>query len=137
MTAFHPYPALGFPTAERLVPTHSYVSLEWSNSSKTANLSAERRGPPICYPSVGCLPGDSAKAIVSAKPTEANSSGKGTGGSIPAVVLLRNVMGIDSLLMGFALDDDGAHSPNEEFEQRCFHRGIHSHVRLLAKFAGG
>jgi len=62
---------------------------------------------------------------------------KGTGGSIPAVVLLRNVLGIDSLLMGFALDDDGAHSPNEKFEQRCFHHGIRSHVRLLAKFARG
>jgi acetylornithine deacetylase/succinyl-diaminopimelate desuccinylase-like protein len=62
---------------------------------------------------------------------------KGTGGSIPAVVLLRNVLGIDSLLMGFALDEDGAHSPNEKFEQRCFHHGIRSHVRLVAKFAGG
>jgi acetylornithine deacetylase/succinyl-diaminopimelate desuccinylase-like protein len=62
---------------------------------------------------------------------------KGTGGSIPAVVLLRNVLGIDSLLVGFALDEDGAHSPNEKFEQRCFHHGIRSHIRLLAKFAGG
>jgi len=62
---------------------------------------------------------------------------KGTGGSIPAVVLLCNVLGIDSLLMGFALDEDGARSPNEKFEQRCFHHGIRSHVRLLAKFADG
>jgi acetylornithine deacetylase/succinyl-diaminopimelate desuccinylase-like protein len=62
---------------------------------------------------------------------------KGSGGSIPVVVSLRNVLGVDSLLMGFALDEDGAHSPNEEFEQRCFHHGVRSHVRLLAKFAGG
>jgi hypothetical protein len=27
------------------------------------------------------------------------------------------------------------HSPNEKFEQRCFHHGIRSHIRLLAKFA--
>ncbi len=61
----------------------------------------------------------------------------GTGGSIPVVVSLRNVLGIDTLLMGFGLDDDQIHSPNEKFEQGCFHHGIRSHVRLLAKFAGG
>jgi acetylornithine deacetylase/succinyl-diaminopimelate desuccinylase-like protein len=62
---------------------------------------------------------------------------KGSGGSIPVVVSLRTVLGIDSLLMGFALDEDRAHSPNEKFGQRCFYHGIRSHIRLLAKFAGG
>jgi acetylornithine deacetylase/succinyl-diaminopimelate desuccinylase-like protein len=60
----------------------------------------------------------------------------GSGGSIPVVMSLRRVLGIDSLLMGFGLDDDQVHSPNEKFEQRCFHHGIRSHIRLLAKFAG-
>jgi acetylornithine deacetylase/succinyl-diaminopimelate desuccinylase-like protein len=59
----------------------------------------------------------------------------GCGGSIPVVVSLKKVLGIDTLLMGFGLDDDQIHSPNEKFEQRCFHHGIRSHVRLLAKFA--
>jgi acetylornithine deacetylase/succinyl-diaminopimelate desuccinylase-like protein len=61
----------------------------------------------------------------------------GSGGSIPVVTSLHTVLGIDSLLMGFGLDDDHVHSPNEKFEQRCFHHGIRSHARLLAKFAGG
>jgi acetylornithine deacetylase/succinyl-diaminopimelate desuccinylase-like protein len=60
----------------------------------------------------------------------------GSGGSIPVVTSLRTILGIDSLLMGFGLDDDQVHSPNEKFEQRCFHHGIRSHARLLAKFAG-
>lgn len=60
----------------------------------------------------------------------------GSGGSIPVVSSLRRVLGIDSLLMGFGLDDDQVHSPNEKFEQRCFHHGIRSHVRLLGRFGG-
>ncbi len=60
----------------------------------------------------------------------------GSGGSIPVVASLKTELGIDSLLIGFGLDDDQVHSPNEKFEQTCFHRGIRSHARLLAALAG-
>ena len=59
----------------------------------------------------------------------------GSGGSIPVVESLRRLLGLDSLLMGFGLNDDQVHSPNEKFELRCFHKGMRSHARLLAALA--
>jgi acetylornithine deacetylase/succinyl-diaminopimelate desuccinylase-like protein len=61
----------------------------------------------------------------------------GSGGSIPVVESLRRLLGIDTLLMGFGLDDDQVHSPDEKFELRCFHRGMRSHARLLERLAAG
>ncbi len=60
----------------------------------------------------------------------------GSGGSIPVVESLHRLLGMDSVLMGFGLDDDQVHSPNEKFEWRCFHKGLRSHARLLGKLAG-
>jgi len=60
----------------------------------------------------------------------------GSGGSIPVVESMRRLLGVDSLLLGFGLDDDQVHSPNEKFEWRCFHKGLRSHARLLGKLAG-
>ena len=61
----------------------------------------------------------------------------GSGGSIPVVEMMKTVLGLDSLLVGFGLNDDQVHSPNEKFEMRCFHKGSRSHVRLLAALAAG
>jgi acetylornithine deacetylase/succinyl-diaminopimelate desuccinylase-like protein len=60
----------------------------------------------------------------------------GCGGSVPVVESLRRLLGLDTLLMGFGLDDDQVHSPNEKFEVKCFEKGARSHARLLAKLAG-
>jgi len=57
----------------------------------------------------------------------------GMGGSIPAVGAIREHLGIDSILMGFGLDDDRVHAPDEKFELRCFLNGMLSHAALLAK----
>jgi acetylornithine deacetylase/succinyl-diaminopimelate desuccinylase-like protein len=60
----------------------------------------------------------------------------GCGGSIPVVSQLKDILGLDTVLMGFGLDDDQVHSPNEKFEMRCLLGGTRSHARLLAKLAG-
>ena len=60
----------------------------------------------------------------------------GCGGSIPVVESLYRLLGIDTLLMGFGLEDDGVHSPNEKFEWRCFQHGMRAHIRLLDQLSG-
>jgi hypothetical protein len=42
------------------------------------------------------------------------------GGSIPIVTDLREKLGVDSLLLGWGLDDDNAHAPNEKFSLADF-----------------
>ncbi len=61
----------------------------------------------------------------------------GMGGSIPVVEMFKRVLGLDSLMLGFGLDDDQIHSPNEKFELRCFRHGMRSHARFLGALSAG
>jgi acetylornithine deacetylase/succinyl-diaminopimelate desuccinylase-like protein len=57
------------------------------------------------------------------------------GGSIPVVSTFQRVLGIPTLLAGFARDDDAFHSPNEKYDVQCFHKGMRSWARILAGLA--
>jgi len=54
-----------------------------------------------------------------------------TGGSIPVVGSLKSLLGLDTVLVGFGLDDDRVHSPNEKFELDCFRLGMRTHAHLI------
>jgi len=57
------------------------------------------------------------------------------GGSIPVVNSFSQMLGIDTLLMGWGQDDDNLHSPNEKFSLEDFHRGIKSSCCLWDEIA--
>jgi acetylornithine deacetylase/succinyl-diaminopimelate desuccinylase-like protein len=61
----------------------------------------------------------------------------GSGGSIPVAGDFKKILGLDTLLIGFAHVDDAIHSPNEKYDLESFHRGIRAWVRVLAGFAAG
>ncbi len=54
-----------------------------------------------------------------------------SGGSIPVAGLLKETLGLETVFMGFGLEDDRVHSPNEKFELDCFRMGARSHVAMV------
>lgn len=107
----------------------------------------EERIPEDCSVAFHChgsapaifVPADSA-AIRKGREALAEEWGKsaallGCGGSIPIVGEFKRILGMDSLLVGFALDDDNVHSPNEKYDLTCYHKGTRSWVRILSKLS--
>jgi acetylornithine deacetylase/succinyl-diaminopimelate desuccinylase-like protein len=57
------------------------------------------------------------------------------GGSIPVVADIYSLMSIPVIMMGYGLDDDGIHGPNEHLSIEMFHRGVETAIVYLEELA--
>jgi acetylornithine deacetylase/succinyl-diaminopimelate desuccinylase-like protein len=58
-----------------------------------------------------------------------------SGGSIPIVAMFKSVLGLDSVLLGFGLDSDAIHSPNESYGLFNFYKGIETIPHFYKNFS--
>ncbi len=58
-----------------------------------------------------------------------------SGGSIPIVAMFKSVLGLDSVLLGFGLDSDAIHSPNESYGLFNFFKGIETIPHFYKNFS--
>jgi acetylornithine deacetylase/succinyl-diaminopimelate desuccinylase-like protein len=92
-----------------------------------------------CHPAMVSLDSDAARAASAAlqevwgKPPLF----KREGGSVPVVGLIKEMIGVPSLMLGFGLPDDNLHAPNEKQNLPTFYRGIETYIRLLDKLGTG
>ncbi|MBS1587740.1 MAG: dipeptidase [Bacteroidetes bacterium] len=88
----------------------------------TVKVSAHHGGEPVVTPTDSVAYKAAAKAIQT-------SFGKDPiptrgGGSIPIVALFESVLGLKTVLLGFGLDNDNIHSPNEKYDVFNYFKGI-------------
>ncbi len=57
-----------------------------------------------------------------------------SGGSIPIISTFEKILGIKSILMGFGLEEDRIHAPNENFPLELFYKGIETVAKFYINF---
>ena len=85
-------------------------------------MTAHHGGEPVVTPTDSIAYRAAEKAILTSfgkKPIPTRG-----GGSIPIVALFEDVLGIKSVLLGFGLDSDALHSPNEKYDIFNYYKGI-------------
>ena len=56
------------------------------------------------------------------------------GGSVPVVVSMQNILGIESVLTGFGLPDDNIHGPNEKLHLPTWEKGIYTLINFFYNY---
>jgi acetylornithine deacetylase/succinyl-diaminopimelate desuccinylase-like protein len=59
------------------------------------------------------------------------------GGSVGLIADLKQVLGLDAVMMGLFLPEDNLHAPNESFHLGVMQKGIDASERMLAELAKG
>ena len=115
----------------RLVPNQKHekiTKLFTKHFNKIAPKSVKVKVTPHHGGEAAVTPTDSIEYLAAAKAMK-DTFGKEPipqrgGGSIPIVALFEKVLGVKSVLMGFGLDSDGLHSPNEHYGLFNYYKGI-------------
>lgn len=126
----------------RLVPDQDHTEiarlfekhfLSIAPSSVRVSVKAMHGGQPYVTPTDLPAYGAAAKAIEETfgkKPLPYYS-----GGSIPIISGFENILGLKSVLLGFGLDCDAIHSPNESYGVDNFFRGIETIIAFFKYYA--
>ena len=126
----------------RLVPNQDPVKImkEFNKHVKSLapnSVKVDIRGFHYGYPCVTTLDD---KAIIAGAAALKKAFGKETvftreGGSIPIVVDLMNELKAPAVMMGFGLDSDDIHSPNEHFRLENFEKGLLSSAYFIDEYS--
>ena len=103
--------------------------------SVTVKVNPHHGGEPVVTPSNSVAYKAASRAMESTfgkKPIPVRS-----GGSIPIVAMFKSELGLDSVLMGFGLDSDAIHSPNEHFGVFNYLKGIETIPYFFKFYAEG
>jgi acetylornithine deacetylase/succinyl-diaminopimelate desuccinylase-like protein len=101
--------------------------------SVTVKVTPHHGGEPVVTPTDSVAYQAAAKAIETTygkKPVPTRG-----GGSIPIVAMFKSELGLDSVLLGFGLDSDAIHSPNEHFGVFNFLKGIETIPHFYRNYA--
>lgn len=88
----------------------------------SVKVTAHHGGEPVVTPTDSIAYQAAAKAILTSFGKEPIPT-RG-GGSIPIIALFERVLGLKTVLMGFGLDNDNIHSPNEKYDVANYYKGI-------------
>lgn len=88
----------------------------------TVKVTAHHGGEPVVTPTDSAAYKAAAKAIQTSFGKEPIPT-RG-GGSIPIIALFERTLGLKTVLMGFGLDNDNIHSPNEKYDVANYYKGI-------------
>jgi acetylornithine deacetylase/succinyl-diaminopimelate desuccinylase-like protein len=101
----------------------------------TVKVTAHHGGEPVVTPTDSPAYKAAAKAIETTFGKEPIPT-RG-GGSIPIIALFERTLGLKTVLLGFGLDNDNIHSPNEKYDVANFYKGIETIPYFHKFFAEG